>query len=379
MIVPLLDLRKEYQFFKKQIDRGLKQCFKSQQWILGKEVSQFEKAVAGYLGIKHAVSVASGTDALILSLKALALKIRGREYFDKKDEIITTPFTFIATAESIMRSGARPVFVDIDPATYNIDPTKIRKAITKNTVGIVPVHLYGLAADMKAINRIAKEFGLFVVEDNAQSFGAKLEDKKTGTFGDCGAFSFFPSKNLGAFGDGGLIATNSAKLVSTLKMLRNHGQVSQYNSSYPGYNSRLDSIQAAVLLVKLKYIDKFNNLRREVAKKYDKAFKDIREIATPCEPRDYKHVYHLYTLKVSSKRNKLLNYLNSKGICSRIYYPLCLHKMKAFKTAKISQSLKISEGLVTKILSLPIYPFLTSRQVNYTISAVKDFYLTKRR
>ncbi len=374
MFIPLLDLKKEYSFFKKEIERNLRRCFKSQHWILGKEVSDFQAKTSAYLGVKYAVGVSSGTEALILSLNALALRMKGREYFDKKDEIITTPFTFIATAESIMRSGATPVFVDIDPDSYNIDPLKIKKAINKNTVGIIPVHLYGLAADLSGILKLARENNLFLVEDVAQGFGASFRNKKLGSFGDCGAFSFFPSKNLGAFGDGGLIATNNSKLAELLKILRNHGQINQYDASYIGYNSRLDSIQAAILLAKLKHVDKLNALRKKIAAEYNAAFKSIRRIKTPFVPRGCGHVYHLYSLKVSAKRDKLLNYLNSKGISSRVYYPVCLHKMRAFKQAKISGSLKASEDTAKRVLSLPIYPFLSAKQAEFVITAVKNFY-----
>ncbi|MBU1523445.1 MAG: DegT/DnrJ/EryC1/StrS family aminotransferase, partial [Candidatus Omnitrophica bacterium] len=228
---------------------------------------------------------ASGTDALLLSLRALAIKEKNKEYFDKKDEVITTPFTFVATAEAIVRSGATPVFVDVNLATFNICPKEIKKAITKNTVGILPVHLYGNSCRMDEILKIAKENNLFVVEDTAQAFGGTYstkgaclparqgsasggKGKKLGTIGNCGAFSFFPSKNLGGCGDGGLIATNNIRLAELVRILRNHGQIKKYNASYIGYNSRLDSIQAAILLVKLKYVDKFNQLRREIAKKY---------------------------------------------------------------------------------------------------------------
>lgn len=375
MTIQLLDLKKEYSLFKKSIDKNIRDCFKSQHWILGEAVSKLEKEAASYLGTKYAVGVASGTDALILSLKALALKMKGKEAFDRKDEIITTPFTFIATVESIVRSGARPHFVDIDPETYNIDPLKIRKAITKNTVGIVPVHLYGLAANMSEITKIAKRHNLFVVEDTAQGFGGTFKGKRLGSLGDCGAFSFFPSKNLGAFGDGGLIATNNSRLVSSIKVLRNHGQVSQYKASYIGYNSRLDSIQAAVLLAKLKHIDKLNNLRRKAAENYNKALSNIKEVKIPSEPCLSKHVYHLYTLRVPTKRNQLLNYLNSKGICSRIYYPVGIHKMKAYQTvAKLSGKLKVAESSAEEILSLPIHPFLTRLQINYVASTIRKFF-----
>jgi len=265
--------------------------------------------------------------------------------------------------------------VDIDPKTYNIDPLKIKKAINKNTVGIVPVHLYGLAANMSEIKTIAKKHKLFVVEDTAQGFGGAFKGKRLGSMGDCGAFSFFPSKNLGAFGDGGLIATNSSRVVSFLKVLRNHGQTSQYKASYIGYNSRLDSIQAAVLLAKLKSIDKLNSLRRAVAQKYNKALSGIEEVKVPYQPKLSRHVYHLYTLRVLAKRNQLLNYLNSKGICSRIYYPIGVHEMKVYRSvAKVSGKLKVAQKAAGEILSLPIHPFLTNSQINYVTSTVRRFF-----
>ncbi|NQT28721.1 MAG: DegT/DnrJ/EryC1/StrS family aminotransferase, partial [Candidatus Omnitrophica bacterium] len=365
MNIPSLDLKREYKALKKDIDKQLKDCLDSQQWILGPKVSEFEEKAAKYLGIKYAIGVASGTDALILSLKALALKTKKRELFDKKEEIITTPFTFIATAEAIVRAGATPVFVDIDSDTFNIDPSCIEKAITKNTVGILPVHLYGFPCDVIKISKIAKKHNLFTVEDCAQSFGASIGEKKTGTFSDCGAFSFFPSKNLGGFGDGGLIVTNNKTIAELVKVLRKHGQTRQYKADYIGYNSRLDSIQAAVLLAKLKHIDKFNNARIKIAKKYTQALKNIPQIQPPQlsqEPRaksqEPTHVYHQYTIKVSSGRGTLLKYLNSKGIGARVYYPILLSGMKAFENCKCKGILKNAKEVSEKILSLPIHPFL---------------------
>ncbi len=372
MDIPILDLKREFDFLKKDINRHLKDCFGSQQWILGPKVSEFEEKVAKYLGIKYAVGVASGTDALLLSLKALILKSKGKENFDKKNEIITTPFTFIATAEAIVRSGATPVFVDIDPDTFNISPSCIEKAITKNTVGILPVHLYGFPCDLIKISKIAKKYNLFTVEDCAQSFGASLGKKKVGSFSDCGAFSFFPSKNLGGFGDGGLIVTNNKTIAELVKALRKHGQTRQYKADYIGYNSRLDSIQAAVLLAKLKHIDKFNNVRMKVAKKYTQAFENIPQIQPP--QLNTVHIYHQYTIKVSSGRNALLKYLNSKGIGARIYYPILLHKMRAFRKAKCRGSLRRAEKVLSEVLSLPMHPFLTSNETQYIIKNICQFF-----
>ena len=377
MFIPILDLKREYASIKKEVDKELSDCLKTQHWVLGEKVSEFEKKSAEYLGVKYAVGVASGTDALTLSLTAVAIKLKNKECFDKKDEIITTPFTFIATAEAISRCGATPVFVDINPYTYNIEPAEIEKAVTKNTVGIMPVHLYGLGCDMTAISKIAKKHKLFIVEDTAQSFGGIHKNKKLGTFGDLGAYSFFPSKNLGGFGDGGLIVTNNEKLEKLLRILRNHGQVTQYDAAYLGFNSRLDSIQASVLGVKLKVIDKVNAERIKIAEQYNIAFADIKQIQTPDMPNMDKHIYHLYTIKVLSKRDELLKYLNAKGIGSRVYYPVPLNKMKAFKDSKIKGNLKNSEQSSKNVLSLPIHPFLKAEEINYVIKTVKTFFESK--
>jgi len=374
MNIPLLDLKKEYLSLKKDIDKQLKSCFSTQHWILGEKVTEFEKAAVKYLGVKYALGVASGTDALSLSLAALALKLKGREYFDKKDEIITTPFTFIATAEAIARSGATPVFVDICPDTFNIDPDKIKKAVNRNTVGIIPVHLYGRACEMSRIREIAADDKLFVLEDTAQAFGASYKGKKLGSIGDLGAFSFFPSKNLGCYGDGGLISTNDCRLAEFIKILRNHGQAKQYRADYLGFNSRLDSIQAAVLLVKLKNIDRFNKLRMKAAVKYNKEFKNVKQIKVPEMPKDKNsHIYHLYTVKVSKKRDGLLRHLNSKGIASRIYYPVPLYKMKAFGKARLKGPFKGVEEALSQALSLPIHPFLKDGQIKYVAESVSSF------
>ncbi len=374
MKIPIFDLKKEYELLQKDIGQQIEDCLRSQQWILGQKVIKFEEDIAGYLGQKYTVGVASGTDALILALSALALKIKGKEYFDRQDEIITTPFTFIATSEAILRSGATPVFVDIDPDTFNIDPDKIKKALTKNTVGILPVHLYGLACAMDKILNIAKEHDLFVIEDVAQAFGGAFKGKKLGTWGDCGSFSFFPSKNLGGFGDGGLVATGNLKLAESIRYLRNHGEVEKYDASLLGFNSRLDSMQAAVLSVKLTAIDKFNALRREIAKEYGVGLKGLKQIQIPYLPQEVTHVYHLYTIQVSSGRDEFLDYLNSRGIESRIYYPVPLCRMKAFKKAKIAGNLTGLELVLGKILSLPIYPFLEKDKIQYIVRTIRSFF-----
>jgi len=382
LVIPLLDLKREYSLLKKEIDAQIKECLTSQHWILGEKVAQFEKELSKYLKSKYVVGVNSGTDALLLCLRAQAIKAKNREYFDKKDEIITTPFTFAATAETIVRSGATPVFVDIEPGTFNIDTKSIRKAINKNTVGILPVHLFGRSCEMGTLSSIAKENNLFIVEDVAQAFGAEcLIDctKKLGTIGSCGAFSFFPSKNLGSYGDAGAVSTNDQRLADLITALRNHGQARQYDATYIGYNSRLDSVQAAILLAKLRYIDKFNTQRIKVAQKYSTGLKNIKNIQLPstdCRVSaiDYRHVYSLYTITVTpSLRNAMLQFLNERGIGARIYYPLPLHEMDAFKTAKVSGSLINAGEAAKSVLSLPINPFLKDREIEYIIGNIKLF------
>ncbi len=379
MQIPILELKREYQYLKKDIDQEIRACLNTQKWILGPKVCEFEKKVAEYLGLKYTIGVASGTDALLLSLSAFAFKLKKKERFDSRDEIITTPFTFIATAESILRSGARPVFVDIDPATFNIDPSEIEKAITKHTVGILPVHLYGSPCDMDKICRIAKKHNLFMLEDVAQSFGAEYRREKVGSFGDSAAFSFFPSKNLGGFGDAGLVGTDNKATAGLIKSLRDHGQNKHYNAAYLGFNSRLDSIQAAVLLAKLKHIDEFNRKRIKIANTYNQAFKNIPQIQTPASglrasDLGLTHIYHLYTLRIISRRAKLLKYLHSKGIGTRVYYPFSLDRMRAFKGAKCQGNLSETRKATSEVLTLPIHPFLKTCEIEYVIKSIRSFY-----
>ena len=362
--IPLVDLASEHKAIAGSIAVQLKDCFKEQAWILGPKEVAFEGQFADYLNIKHVVGVANGTDALIMALRALAIKTKGKEYFDKKDEIITTPFTFIATSEAIIHAGATPVMVDIDK-TYNIDPLQVKKAVTKNTIGILPVHLYGLPADMPAIMAIAKKHKLFVVEDVAQACGSAAGTKKTGTFGDCGCFSFFPTKNLGCYGDGGAVTTNDDELNRILRVLRNHGQTATYNADHIGYNSRLDSLQAAILSVKLKQLDKLNGRRRAVAAGYDKALAGIKGLGLPIEPKGAWHVYNLYTIKVERNRDQVVKALNAQGIAARIYYPYLICHMKAYKKAKICGDLKNSQSAAAGVLSLPSHPFISKSQIAY--------------
>jgi dTDP-4-amino-4,6-dideoxygalactose transaminase len=372
--VLLVDLAREYVFLKKQIDKAIAGCLKSQHWILGQAVADFEKEAAQYLGCNHTVGVASGTDALLLPLRALAIKHTGKEYFTGDAEIVTTAFTFAATAETIMRSGARPVFVDIDQDTFNIDPAQIKKAITKNTVGILPVHLFGQPADMGAIMSIAKENGLFVMEDTAQAMGSVWREKKSGTIGDCGAFSFFPTKTLGCYGDGGMISTDDDEIADLCKVLRNHGQTKTYDASYIGYNSRLDALQAAILSVKLKYLDKWNKTRAKTAESYKQELKGVGNISLPKVISQAVSAYNLFTIKAPGSRDKLLEYLNSQNIEARVYYPHSLAQMKAFKNCRILGALENTKNMAGQVLSLPNHPFLKQQDIKFICGRIKVFF-----
>ncbi|RKY29099.1 MAG: hypothetical protein DRP61_00245 [Candidatus Omnitrophota bacterium] len=375
--IKLLDLKREYLFLRKEINTQIKDSIRTQDWVLGRKVEEFEERAAKYLGVKYTVGVNSGTDALLISLRSLALKIKRKEFFEEKDEIITPAFTFLATAEAIVRAGASPHFVDIDLSTFTIDPDQIEKAITKNTVGILPVHLYGFSCVMERILNLAQKYNLFVVEDCAQALGAEFKNKKVGSFADLGAFSFFPSKNLGAWGDAGLIATNSKHLAKICKALRNHGQFKKYDAEFLGYNSRLDSLQAAILLAKFKYLNKFNSLRKRVARIYDTELSKIEEVEF-VRIKNQRPVYHLYPIRLATKRSRdrLLEFLNSQGIQARIYYPKPIYKMKAYESFKKS-ILNNTEEAVSKSLCLPVHPFLKEEEVFYVVGKIKEFFFKK--
>lgn len=386
----MLDLKAEYEYMKDDIDRALRNCLEHQKWILGPEVKELEERIAGYIGVKHCIGISSGTEALVLSLRALAIKTKGQEYFTTEDEIITTPFTFTATGDAILRSGATPVFVDIDPATYNIDPVKVREYLTKNlelrtdnstrVVGLLPVHLYGQSCDMDAIGQLAEKHNLFVVEDVAQAFGGRWKNRKLGSIGHAGAFSFFPSKNLGGFGDGGMVSTNDNEIAEIVRMLLKHGGKDKYNVDHIGYNARLDTLQAAVLLAKFKYIDEFNERRRKIAGLYDKGLKGINGLTLPvnCEQSTVSnlcHVYHQYTVS-TARRDELHSYLKDKGISTMVYYPFPLHKMKVFGNgrSRIVGTLSHSERASQTVLSLPVEPLQREEETSYIVSCVRDFF-----
>jgi dTDP-4-amino-4,6-dideoxygalactose transaminase len=359
----MVDLKIQYEAIKEEINNAVLGVIQSSHYILGPQGKGLEEEIAHYHGVKHAVAVASGTDALHLALLAAGIK-RG-------DEVITTPFTFIATAEAISYVGAVPVFVDIDPESFNIDISKIAPALTGKTKAIIPVHLYGQPADMDGLMGLAKKHNLRVIEDCAQSFGAEYHGIKTGAIGDLGCFSFFPSKNLGGYGDGGMVTTNDTKLERHLLSLRNHGSSVRYYHDEVGFNSRLDELQAAIIRAKFKHIDTYNAMRRNNALLYAKYLSDP-VIRTPSEQSGTRHVYHQYTIRVKD-RDAVKQKLDAGGITSSmIYYPVPLHLQKAYKDLGMKPgSLPIAEQTAREVLSLPLYPELTEEQIKTVADAVK--------
>ena len=365
MKIPLLDLKAQYRSIKTEVDAAVKKVIEAQDFILGEEVREFEKEIAGYCSVKYGVGVASGTDALILALRALDI--------GSGDEVIVPPFTFFASAEAVSIVGAKPVFVDIDPATYNIDPRLIEKNITKRTKAIMPVHLYGQCADMDPILAIAKKRGLKVVEDNAQAIGATYKGRKSGSMSDIAALSFFPSKNLGAFGDAGMVVTNDEKLAERVKSLRVHGGAVQYVHSEIGLNSRLDNLQAAVLRIKLKYLDKWLEARRENAAFYNEKLKGT-PVVCPHVPDHNVHTYHQYTLRVKSGQEKIIKYLSDNGIGTRIYYPIPLHMQDCYKSLGYKKgSMPASEAAAQEVFSIPVFPELSPEQKAYITGKIAAF------
>jgi len=366
---PFLDLKAQYRKIKSEIDAAIQRVMESQQFILGAEVESFEREMAEYVGVKHAIACASGSDALLLALMALGI--------GPGDEVITVSFTFIATAGAIARLGARPVFVDIESDTYNIDPSKIEAAITSKTKAIIPVHLFGMAAAMDPIMKIAHSRGIPVVEDAAQAIGARYSDRKVGSIGLCGCFSFFPSKNLGAAGDGGLLTTNDDNFADKLRMLRNHGGHSKYECELVGMNSRLDALQAAILRVKLKYLDLWTKGRRLNAARYAESFTERgldRTLKLPSVAPNSDHIYNQYVIR-APRRDELKSYLRNCGIPTDIYYPLPLHLQRAFaylgyKPGDLPEAEKASR----EVLALPIFPELSTEQQALVVDSIAEFY-----
>jgi len=369
MKIPIMNLGAQYEQLKESIDKAMQRIAQSSSFILGKETEDFEREIAEYCGSKYAVGLNSGTDALILALTALGIK--------EGDEVITTPFTFVATAEAVSRVGAKPVFVDIEPLTYNIDPAKIEKAITQKTKALLPVHLFGNPCDMDSILKIAGKYKLKVIEDTAQAIGALYKGRKVGSFGDAGCLSFFPSKNLGAFGDGGMVVTNDKPLAERIRLLRVHGTTSKYRYSIIGFNSRLDNLQAAILSIKLTKLEEWNEKRRQVAKRYDEALKNT--VTIPRVQKDGKHVYHLYVIRVDEKkRDGFVSYLNENGVEARVYYSLPLHLQECYKDLGYKKGdFPEAEKAGRETLALPLFPELGEKDQDYVVEKVQKGFKNK--
>ena len=383
MQVPFMDLKRQYLTIKDEIDTAIQQTIESCAFVAGKKVKQFEDNFAHYCGVKYAVGISSGTSALFTALKALEI--------GSGDAVITVPFTFIATVEAITLTGARPIFVDIEKDSYNISTemlehyieksctwdSKHKVLVDKNTKltikALMPVHLYGQMVDMGKLMKIAEKYNLFVLEDAAQAHGATYKNKKAGTIGDLGAFSFYPSKNLGAYGQGGAVVTNDEKLAEKIRMFIDHGQREKYKHTFEGWNLKMDGFQAAVLDVKLNHLDKWNKSRREHAQTYNSFLNDIDGIVVPKEMPDREHIYHLYVIR-NQKRNSLQEYLKNGGVGSSIHYPLSLHLQNAYqcldyKTGDFPNAEECAEG----VLSLPMFPELTNQEIEYVCEKIREW------
>lgn len=366
---PFLDLRAQFQGVREEIMEAIAGTMESQRFILGPEVESLESEIAEYVGCQHAIACASGSDALLLALMAVGVS--------PGDEVITTPFTFVATASAIVRLGAKPVFVDIDPATYNLNPADLEKAISSNTRAMIPVHLYGLPAAMEAILECARQHGLAVIEDAAQALGAEYRGVKVGNLGTIGAFSFFPSKNLGCAGDGGMITTNDPELADRLRLLRVHGSRKKYHCELIGLNSRLDALQAAILRVKLRHLETWTKARQLNANRYRLAFtrRNIdNRLILPLQPDGLRHVYNQFVIR-SLARDEVRQHLLRRGIPTEIYYPEPLHMQSAFSYLGYQPGdFPHAEEASREVLALPIYPELTEEQQSTVVDAIASYY-----
>ncbi|MEM7207124.1 MAG: DegT/DnrJ/EryC1/StrS family aminotransferase [Pseudomonadota bacterium] len=360
-MIPMVDLQRQYQLIKSEVDAAVLDVLQKAQYILGPNVRALEDELSQFLGCRHAISCASGTDALQLALCACGI--------GPGDEVITTPFSFIATAEAICYTGAKPVFVDIEPDTFNIDPKKISAAITEKTRAVIPVHLFGQPANLAEISTLCADSNLLLIEDCAQSIGADINGKMTGTFGAMGCFSFFPSKNLGCFGDGGLVTTDDDELAEQCRVFRNHGSRERYYHEVIGYNSRLDELQAAILRVKLKHLQSYNDQRRRVAARYSQKLMET-SVTPPYEDAIGTHVYHQYTC-LSDKRQGIMAHLSEEKIASAVYYPVPLHRQQAFAGSVAADiSLPVTEYISERCFSLPIFPEMEDDEIDRIVAAI---------
>ncbi len=366
MEVRLLDLSRQYRGIAEEVRAAVDAVFGDCAFILGRRVAEFEAAVAAYCGVKYAVGVASGTDALLLSLRALGV--------EHGEEVITTPYTFFATAGAVWNAGGRPVFVDIDPATFNLDPGRIEDAVTERTKVILPVHLFGQVADMDPIREIAERRGLRILEDAAQAIGARYHGRRAGRFGDLTGFSFFPSKNLGAAGDGGMVVTDDEDLAAAVRALRAHGGRDRYVHEVVGYNSRLDALQAAVLSVKLPHLDEWSEGRRRHAALYDEAFRGMEEVTPPPVPPGHVPIYNQYVIRCRD-RDGFKAFLADRGVGTAIYYPRPLHLQECFRGLGYREGdFPEAERAAAETLSLPVYAELTEAEQNHVIESIRAFY-----
>jgi dTDP-4-amino-4,6-dideoxygalactose transaminase len=356
----MLDLKAEYGLFEPELTRSLLGVLESGQFILGPQATALEREVAAYCGVEHGIAVANGTDAIHLALRALGV--------GPGDEIIAPAFTFIGTTEPISYTGATPVFVDVEPATFNVDPAAVERALSPRTKAIIAVHLFGQCADVERLQALCQRRGIALVEDCAQAIGADWKGRRCGSWGAMGCFSFYPSKNLGAYGDAGMVVTADARLAEELRVLRNHGSRARYHHHVIGYNCRLDDMQAAVLRVKLKHLDRLNALRREKAQGYNRRLAG-RGLVLPAEHGQGLHVYHQYTVR-SPQRDAIKAALDAASIGSMIYYPIPLHRQEVYSQAGAGQSLPHSERVAAEVLSLPMFPMLTDAQLDRVASVV---------
>ncbi len=361
-MIPIIDLKRQYQSIRGEVEDAIRPVLEEGHFVLGDALGRFEKEMAQYLGVRHAIGVNSGTDAIYLALLSLGV--------GPGDDVVTTAFSMFATVEPIRLLGARPVFVDIDPKTCQIDVTQLGPRVTKKVKAIIPVHLYGSVANMGGILELAKQRGVPVIEDAAQAVGASLHGKKAGGLGDFGCISFYPTKNLGAYGDGGMVVTNNDELADGIRTLRHHGQTKKYVHEFIGINSRLDDLQAAVLSVKLRHLDTWNAKRREIAQRYTEAFKDL-ELQTPFEPEGVFHIYHQYSILVPN-RDAFQQRLLEQGVSSAVHYPLALPFQPALAEFGHQRGdFPQSEGVATEVLSLPIFPEMTEQEIKSVIGAVQ--------
>jgi dTDP-4-amino-4,6-dideoxygalactose transaminase len=363
--VPQLDLSAQYAAIGAEIRAAVERVLASQQFVLGHEGAALEKEIAQLCGVAHGVGVASGTDALILALRACGVQ--------PGDEVLLPPFTFVATGSAVSALGAKPVFADIRPDTYNIDPSEFERRVTSRTRAIVVVHLYGLAADMDPILAFAKSRKFSVIEDNAQAIGASYKGCRTGSLGDAACLSFYPTKNLGAYGDAGMVVTNSTELAARIRTLRNHGQTDKYRSSEPGWNSRLDEIQAAIVRVKLRHLSNWQRARQAHAAEYSRLISQIPGVMPPLAPEGFEHVYHQYTIRIE-QRDALQKFLNERKIGNAVYYPCPLHLQQLYASLGYhAGDFPHAERAAQEVLSLPMYPELRKEQIARVVETIVEF------